>query len=79
MCDFSPEHGLCSSQCSRKKTGRPAILLGVSREPRPRPISVWVADLFCFKIRGAGRGDFFTLVRVSSQKAEQCQKIFPVG
>ena len=31
------------------------------REPRPRPIRGWVADLFCVKTRGVGRGDFFHL------------------
>ena len=40
-----------------------AVLLGVSREPRPRPIREWVADLFCMKTRGVGRGDFVTLIR----------------
>ena len=35
-------------------------MLGVSRELRPRPIHGWVADLFCVKIRGVGRGDFVT-------------------
>ena len=30
----------------KKNTGL-AVLLGVSREPRPRPIRGWVADLFC--------------------------------
>ena len=58
---FSLEHGLCpcSSQCTRKKTRGLAVLLGVSREPRP--IRGWVADLFCVTIRGVGRGDFVTL------------------
>ena len=89
MCDFSKRCRLSfylnmgfahlEASVAEKKTRGLAILLGVSREPRPRPISAWVADLFCFKIRGAGRGDFFTLVRVSSQKAVQCQKMFPVG
>ena len=51
-------------------------MLGVSREPRSRLIRGWVADLFCLKIRGVGRGDFVTLVRVSSQKAVQSQRIF---
>ena len=70
------QFSLCSSQCSRKKTRGLAIFLGVSREPKPRPIRGWVADLFCVKIRGVGRGDFVTLVRVSSQKAVQGQIIF---
>ena len=55
-----------------------AVLLGVSREPRPRPIRGWVVPLFCVKTRGVGRGDFVTLIRVSSQKAVQIQRIFPV-
>ena len=33
-----------------------AILLGVSREPRPTPIRGWVGNLFCVKTRGVGRG-----------------------
>ena len=39
-----------------KKPGGLAILLGVSREPRPTPIRGWVANLFCVKTRGVGRG-----------------------
>ena len=35
----------CSSQCYRKKTRRLAVLLGVSREPRPGPIRWWVSKL----------------------------------
>ena len=31
----------------------------------------------CVKSRGVGRGDFVTLIRVSSQKAVQSQGIFP--
>ena len=54
------------------------VLLGVSREPRPRPIRGWVVPLFCVRTRGVGRGDFVTLIRVSSQKAVQIQRIFPV-
>ena len=69
----------CSSQCCRKKTRRMAVLLGVSREPRPRPIGGWVAFLFCVKTRGLGRGDFVALIRVSCQKAVQSQGIFPSG
>ena len=78
---FSLEHGHrpCSSQCSWKKTRGLAVLLGVSREPRPRPICGGVADLFCVKTRGVGRGDFVTLIRVSCQKAVQSQRIFPAG
>ena len=81
---FSLEHGHrpCASQCSRKKKTKNrglAVLLGVSREPRPRPIRGWVADLFGAKTSGAGRGDFVTLIRVSCQKAVQSQRIFPVG
>ena len=45
--------------------------LGVSREPRSRLICGWVAFLFCVKTRGVGRGDFVTLIIVSSQKAVQ--------
>ena len=56
-----------------------AVLLGVSREPRPRPIHEWVAELFCVKTRGVGRGDFVTLIRVLCQKAVQSQRIFPVA
>ena len=51
-----------------------AVLLGVSREPRARPIRGRVADLFC-----GGRGDFVTLIRLSCQKAVQSRIIFPVG
>ena len=69
---FSFEHG-------RKKTRGLAVLLGVSREPRPSPIRGWVADLFCVKARGVGRGDFVTLIRVSCKKVVQRQRIFPVG
>ena len=72
---FSLEHGhlRCSSRCSRKKKKNRglAVLLGVSREPRPRPICGWVADLFGAKTSGAGRGDFVTLIRVSCQKEVQ--------
>ena len=66
---FSLEHGHhpCSSQCSRKKKKTKkrglVVLLGVSREPRPRPIRGWVACLFCVKTRVVGRGDFVTLIR----------------
>ena len=55
-----------------------AVLLGVSRESRLRPIRGWVVPLFCVKTRGVGRGDFVTLIGVSSQKAVQIQRIFPV-
>ena len=41
-----------------------AVLLGVSREPRSRPVRGWMADLFCVRTRGVGRGDFVTLTRV---------------
>ena len=50
-------------------------MLGVSREPRSRPIRGWVAALFCVKTRGVGRGDFVTLIRVSCQKAVRSQLI----
>ena len=62
-----------------KKTRALAVLLGVSRESRPRPIRGWVADLFCAKTRGIGREEFVTLTRVSCQKAVQSQRIFPAG
>ena len=52
-----------------KKTRGLAVLLGISREPRARPIRGRVADLFC-----VGRGDFVTLIRnfmsESSAKSE---------
>ena len=78
---FSLEHGhlTCSSQRSRKKTSGLAVLLGVSRELRPRPIRGLVAALFCAKTRELGRGDSVTLIRVLYQKALQSQIIFPVG
>ena len=63
----------------REKTSGLVVLLGVSREPRPKPIRGWVADLFRVKTRGVGRGDFVTLIRVSCQKAVQSQRIFPAG
>ena len=66
------------SVAGKKKQGL-AVLLGVSREPRPRTILGWVADLFCVKTRWVGRGDFVTLVRVSCQKTVQSHRIFPVG
>ena len=47
----------------KKKNRGLAVLLGVSREPRPRPIRGWVVLLFCVKTRGVGRGDFVTLIR----------------
>ena len=36
-------------------------MLGVSREPRPRPILGWVADLFRVRTRRVVRGEFVTL------------------
>ena len=73
--------GIAHVQASvaRKKTRGLAVLLGVSREPRPSPIHGCVADLISVKTRGVGRGDFVTLIRVSCQKALQSQRIFPVG
>ena len=62
---FSLEHGRrpCSSQCSRKTTRGLGVLLGVIREPRPKPTRGWVASLFCGKTRGGvGRGYFVTLI-----------------
>ena len=80
LCDFSKRCTLSfrlntgiSSQCSRKKNRGLAVLLGVSRESRPRPTRGWVADLFCVKTRGVRRGDFVTLNTVSCQKAVQSQ------
>ena len=55
-----------ASVAAKKKTKKNrglAVLLGVSREPRPRPIRGWVAFLFCVKTRVVGRGDFVTLIR----------------
>ena len=64
----------------KKKTGNFAVLLGVSGEPRPRPIRGWVAALFSVRTKGIGRGDFVTLIRVLCQKAAvQSQRIFPVA
>ena len=64
----------------KKKQNRAfAVLLGVGRDPRRRPNCGWLADLFCAKRGGGGRGDFVILIRVSSQKAVQSQGIFPVG
>ena len=40
-----------------EKPRRLGVLLGVSREPRPRPIRGWKASLFCLKTRGVERGD----------------------
>ena len=39
-----------------KNQGLP-VLLGVGREPRPRPIRGCVADLFYLKTRGLRRGE----------------------
>ena len=75
---FSLEH-VNQTSAARKKTRGLAVLLGVSRELRPRPIRGRVTDLFCVKTRRVGRGDFVTLIRVSCQKAVQSQIIFPVG
>ena len=64
---FSLEHGHrpCSSQCSRVSR-LIKCLSEPSREQREespgrKPIRGWVADLFCVKTRGVGRGDFFHL------------------
>ena len=69
-CDFAkrcPLSFLLNTGISRvqagvaeKKNRGLAVLLGVSREPRPRPIRGWVADLFGVKTRGVGKGDFVT-------------------
>ena len=89
LCDFAKRcplsfrlnTGIARVQASvaGKKIRGLAVLLGVSREPRPRPIRGWVTDLFCVKTRGVGRGDFVTLIRVLCQKAVQSQRIFPVA
>ena len=71
---FSLDH----TSVAGKKRGI-AVLLGVSKVPRPRPIRGCVADLFCVKTKGVGRGDIVTLSRVPCQKAVQSQRIFPVG
>ena len=80
LCDFAKRCPLSfrfvQASLAGKKQGF-SVLLGVSREPRP--IHGWVAEFFCVKIRGVGRGDFVTLVRVSSQKAVQSQRIFLLG
>ena len=68
-----------ASVAEKKKPRELAVLLGVSREPRPRPMRGWVADLFCVKTRGVRRVDFVTLVKASCQKAVQSQRIFPTG
>ena len=47
-------------QASVAKNRGLGVWLGVGREPRPRPIRGWVADLFCVKRRGVGRGEFVT-------------------
>ena len=72
---FSLDH----TSVAGKKKGGIAVLLGVSKVPRPRPIRGCVADLFCVKTKGVGRGDIVTLSRVPCQKAVQSQRIFPVG
>ena len=69
----------CSSQYCRKKNRRLAVVLGVSRELRPRSIRGWVAFLFCVKTRRLGRRNFVALIRVSCQKAVQSQGMFPSG
>ena len=68
--------GVQASVAGKKPEGL-AVLLGVSREPRPTPIRGWVANLFCVKTTGVARGDFVTLIRDSSEKAvRQNQGIF---
>ena len=73
LCDFAKRCPLsfrlnmgitCVQARVAGKKQRVAVLLGVSREPRPRPICGWVAELFCVKPIGVGRGDFVTLIRV---------------
>ena len=85
-CDFAkrcPLSFLLNTVISRvqvrvagKKTRELAVLLGVSREPRPRPIRGWVADLFGAITGGVGRGDFVTLIKVSCQKTVQLVREF---
>ena len=36
------------------------VLLGVGREPRPRPNCGWLAVFLCVKSKGVERGDFVT-------------------
>ena len=89
MCDFAKRCPLSfrlntviarvQASVAGKKTRRLAVLLGVSSEPGPRPIRNGVADLFCVRTSGVGRGDFVTLIRVSCQKPVQSKRIFPVG
>ena len=73
--------GIASVQArvaEKKKTRGLDVLLGVSREPRPIPNCGWLAGFFFYvKPSGVGRGDFVTLIRVSSQKAVQSQGILP--
>ena len=77
--EFSLEHGhrTCSSQCSRKKKGNNnrglGVLLGVSREPRPRPIRGWVASLFCVKTRGGGYGREILSLWLQFYVRKQCK------
>ena len=71
LCDFAKRcplsfrlnTGITRVQASvpEKKNRELGVLLGVSREPRPRPIRGWVADLFCVRTRGVVRGEFVTL------------------
>ena len=42
-------------------------------------VGAWLTDFFCLKSKGVRRGDFVTLIRVSSQKAVQSQGILPQG
>ena len=66
LCDFAKRcplsfglnTGLARVQASvaeKKKNRGLGVLLGVSREPRPRPIRGWVADLFRVRTRGVVR------------------------
>ena len=50
LCDFARCPLRFQVSVVEKKQGL-ALLLGVSREPRPRTILGWVADLFCVKTR----------------------------
>ena len=55
--DFFLDTGISRVQAGvaeKKKNRGLTVLLGVSREPRPRPIRGWEADLFGAKTRGQG-------------------------
>ena len=74
--NFSLEHGWVAG----KKNGAcclPRCQLAESPAGPDLSVGGW---LTCFVSKlGVGRGDFVTLIRVSSEKAVQSQGIFPVG